>query len=59
MGASSSAFNSDFGGFARFTDQVGKVWSPGSNTPKDSGPWDGELCNMWKPTQVKQLCGGA
>ena len=27
----------------------------GSDTPKDPGPWEGELRNMWKPTQVPKL----
>jgi putative flavoprotein involved in K+ transport len=36
-------------------DKVGKVWGLGSDTPKDPGPWEGELRNMWKPTQVKNL----
>jgi putative flavoprotein involved in K+ transport len=36
-------------------DTVGKVWGLGSDTPKDPGPWEGELRNMWKPTQVKNL----
>ena len=36
-------------------DQVGKVWGLGSNTTKDPGPWEGELRNMWKPTQVSNL----
>ena len=36
-------------------DKVGKCWGLGSNTPKDPGPWEGELRNMWKPTQVDQL----
>lgn len=36
-------------------DQVGKCWGLGSDTPKDPGPWEGELRNMWKPTQVKNL----
>ena len=36
-------------------DTVGKVWGLGSDTPKDPGPWEGELRNMWKPTQVPQL----
>jgi len=35
--------------------KVGKVWGLGSDTPKDPGPWEGELRNMWKPTQVPQL----
>ena len=36
-------------------DKVGKVWGLGSDTPKDPGPWEGELRNMWKPTQVPKL----
>jgi putative flavoprotein involved in K+ transport len=32
-------------------DKVGKCWGLGSNTTKDPGPWEGELRNMWKPTQ--------
>ena len=36
-------------------DQVGKCWGLGSATPKDPGPWEGELRNMWKPTQVDKL----
>lgn len=36
-------------------DRVGKVWGLGSNTTKDPGPWEGELRNMWKPTNQKQL----
>ena len=36
-------------------DRVGKVWGFGSDTPKDPGPWEGELRNMWKPTQVDNL----
>jgi len=35
--------------------RVGKVWGLGSDTPKDPGPWEGELRNMWKPTQVPHL----
>ena len=35
--------------------KVGKVWGLGSDTPKDPGPWEGELRNMWKPTQVTHL----
>jgi putative flavoprotein involved in K+ transport len=35
--------------------QLGKVWGLGSDTPKDPGPWEGELRNMWKPTQVPHL----
>ena len=36
-------------------DQVGRCWGYGSDTPKDPGPWEGELRNMWKPTNVQQL----
>jgi putative flavoprotein involved in K+ transport len=36
-------------------DRVGKCWGLGSNTTKDPGPWEGELRNMWKPTQQPQL----
>ncbi len=36
-------------------DKVGKVWGLGSDTPKDPGPWEGELRNMWKPTQQEAL----
>jgi putative flavoprotein involved in K+ transport len=36
-------------------DRVGKVWGLGSNTYGDPGPWEGELRNMWKPTQQPGL----
>ena len=36
-------------------DRVGKVWGYGSDTTKDPGPWEGELRNMWKPTNVDSL----
>lgn len=36
-------------------DKVGKVWGMGSDTRKDPGPWEGELRNMWKPTQQPNL----
>ena len=36
-------------------DRVGKVWGYGSDTARDPGPWEGELRNMWKPTNVDQL----
>ncbi len=36
-------------------DHLGKCWGLGSGTKKDPGPWEGELRNMWKPTQVKNL----
>jgi len=36
-------------------DRVGKVWGLGSSTTKDPGPWEGELRNMWKPTNQAQL----
>jgi putative flavoprotein involved in K+ transport len=36
-------------------DKVGKCWGLGSGTQKDPGPWEGELRNMWKPTQQGNL----
>ena len=36
-------------------DKVGKCWGLGSGTTKDPGPWEGELRNMWKPTQQQAL----
>src|SRR5947199_1061261 len=36
-------------------DSVGKVCGLGSATTKDPGPWEGELRNMWKPTQQPAL----
>lgn len=36
-------------------DRVGKCWGLGSDTRKDPGPWEGELRNMWKPTQQPNL----
>ena len=36
-------------------DRVGKVWGLGSDTKADPGPWQGELRNMWKPTQQTNL----
>jgi putative flavoprotein involved in K+ transport len=36
-------------------DRVGKCWGLGSSTTKDPGPWEGELRNMWKPTQQPAL----
>ncbi len=36
-------------------DKVGKCWGIGSDTAKDPGPWEGELRNMWKPTQQEGL----
>ncbi|MCE7980918.1 MAG: NAD(P)/FAD-dependent oxidoreductase [Caldilinea sp. CFX5] len=36
-------------------DKVGKVWGLGSNTYGDPGPWEGELRNLWKPTQQPGL----
>ncbi|MEJ5998395.1 NAD(P)/FAD-dependent oxidoreductase [Corynebacterium sp. H130] len=35
--------------------RVGRCWGLGSDTTKDPGPWEGELRNMWKPTQVDNL----
>ena len=36
-------------------DKVGKCWGLGSGTRYDPGPWEGELRNMWKPTQQEAL----
>ncbi|WP_408377691.1 NAD(P)-binding domain-containing protein [Paraburkholderia megapolitana] len=36
-------------------DRVGKCWGLGSDTTNDPGPWEGELRNMWKPTQQPGL----
>jgi len=36
-------------------DRVGKCWGLGSGTAKDPGPWEGELRNMWRPTQQEGL----
>jgi putative flavoprotein involved in K+ transport len=36
-------------------DKVGKVWGYGSATKGDPGPLEGELRNMWKPTQQAGL----
>ncbi|WP_120005297.1 NAD(P)/FAD-dependent oxidoreductase [Nesterenkonia muleiensis] len=36
-------------------EQVGKCWGYGSGTTRDPGPWEGELRNMWKPTNVANL----
>ena len=36
-------------------DKVGPCWGLGSGTVKDPGPWQGELRNMWKPTQQRNL----
>jgi putative flavoprotein involved in K+ transport len=36
-------------------DKVGPCWGLGSGTAKDSGPWEGELRNMWKPTNQEAL----
>jgi putative flavoprotein involved in K+ transport len=36
-------------------DKVGKCWGFGSNTTKDPGPFEGELRNIWKPTQQDGL----
>jgi putative flavoprotein involved in K+ transport len=36
-------------------DKVGKCWGLGSGTTNDPFPWEGELRNMWKPTQQAAL----
>jgi len=37
---------------------VGKLWGYGSGFRGDPGPWDGELRNVWKPTQQRGLWFG-
>ena len=36
-------------------DKVGRCWGLGSGTTNDPGPYEGELRNMWKPTQQANL----
>jgi putative flavoprotein involved in K+ transport len=36
-------------------DKVGRCWGLGSGTTNDPGPYEGELRNMWKPTQQPNL----
>ena len=36
-------------------EKMGKVWGLGSDTYGDPGPWEGELRNLWKPTQQSGL----
>ncbi len=55
-----TGYNSMNGWIAQIVDQatadkVGKCWGLGSGTKKDPGPWEGELRNMWKPTQQPNL----
>src|SRR5262245_21615648 len=35
--------------------KIGRCWGLGSGTARDPGPWEGELRNMWKPTQQPHL----
>ena len=35
--------------------KVGQCWGLGSGTKYDPGPWEGELRNMWKPTDQDGL----
>lgn len=35
--------------------RVGRCWGLGSGMKGDPGPWEGELRNMWKPTQQPGL----
>ena len=37
-------------------DKIGRCWGYGSGYRGDPGPWEGELRNMWKPTNSK-VCG--
>ncbi len=36
-------------------DRVGRFWGYGSGVDGDPGPWEGELRNMWKPTNQEGL----
>ena len=36
-------------------DKVGRFWGYGSGVTGDPGPWEGELRNMWKPTNQEAL----
>jgi len=36
-------------------DKVGRFWGYGSGTEGDPGPWEGELRNMWKPSNQEAL----
>lgn len=35
--------------------KIGRCWGYGSGTSGDPGPWEGELHNMWKPTEQDGL----
>lgn len=35
--------------------RVGKIYGYGSGVAGDPGPWEGELRNLWKPTQQRSL----
>eukprot|EP00246_Nothoceros_aenigmaticus_P003680 TRINITY_DN14864_c0_g1_i1.p1 TRINITY_DN14864_c0_g1~~TRINITY_DN14864_c0_g1_i1.p1 ORF type:complete len:278 (-),score=11.76 TRINITY_DN14864_c0_g1_i1:67-798(-) len=37
------------------SNKVGRVWGLGSGFGKDTGPWEGEIRNMWKPTHQPGL----
>lgn len=51
---SMNRFVADIAG-QEIADKVGKCWGLGAGTRKDPGPWEGELRNMWKPTQQEGL----
>lgn len=34
-------------------ENIGHCWGLGSDTRDDTGPWEGELHNMWKSTAQK------
>src|SRR5690606_20704006 len=60
LGACAPGYGARTGWAARLTPQEaaaggGKVWGLGSGTAYDPGPWEGELRNMWKPTQQPGL----
>lgn len=37
------------------TQRLGDISGIGSDTPKDHGPWEGEIRNMWKPVAQEGL----
>jgi putative flavoprotein involved in K+ transport len=37
------------------TRKVGRIYGLGSDTKGDPGPWEGEVRNLWKPTQQRSL----
>lgn len=40
---------------SQVSEKIGTIWGLGSGGPKDPGPWEGEIRNMWKPTAQEGL----